>query len=265
LRRAKRDARGYLQPKNRRCLAVLVTLDSADRAMCIYDALLKALEARGYRASVTSDEQPRTVIRVGEEDVGVLLEEKIERVERKPPDTRSRQRFSYVSEFDLVPTGRLSLKIDQSYLDGIRRSWADGSKQRVELCLNDFTVGLVAAAETLKAQRLAHEERQREWREAEERRAEEARRREDEAARVRALESVLATWQKARLVREYAVEIRRALEIDGTLDPGSSLDTWLHWVDAHADRIDPLLPTPTVPEDPGRPDRYGYRWASEAL
>ncbi len=264
-RHAKNDPKGYLQPKIRPCLAVLVTLDSADRAMCIYDALLKALDSRGYTAAITSGDQPSTVIRVGDEDVAVLLEEKVERVERKPSDTRPRQRFSYGSEFEWVPTGRLSLKIDHSYLDGIRRSWADARKQRVELCLNDFIIGLVAAAETLKAQRLAREERQREWREAEERRAEEARLREEEAARVRALESVLATWQKARVAREYATELRRSLEVSGTLEPGSLLETWLRWVDAYADRIDPMLPTPTVPEDPGRPDRFGYRWAPEAL
>ena len=35
LRRAKSDPKGYLQPKSRPCVAVLVTLDSADRAMCI--------------------------------------------------------------------------------------------------------------------------------------------------------------------------------------------------------------------------------------
>jgi hypothetical protein len=265
LRRAKRDPSGYLQPKTRPCLAVRVTLDSADRAMCIYDALLKALDARGYPATITSGDQSSTVIRIRDENVAVLIEEKVERVERKSSDPRPRRRLSYRSELDWVPTGRLSLKIDHSYLNGVRRSWGHGKRQRVEGCLNDFVVGLVAASETLKAQHLAREERERQWREAEERRAEEARRREEEAARVRALESALATWQKARLVREYAAELRRSMEVTGTLEPGSPLDTWLRWVDAYADRVDPRLPTPTVPDDPGRPDRFGYRWTPEAL
>ncbi len=231
--------------------------------MCVYDALLKALDSRGYPVTVTTGDQSSTVVRIGEEDVAVLLEEKVERVERKPPDTPGRRGLSYGSEFEWVPTGRLSLKIDHSYL-GIRRSWSDGSHQRVDRCLNDFIVGLVAAAEGLKAQRLAREQWQREWREAEERRAEEARRKEEEAARVRALESALAAWQKARLVREYATELRRSGEVSETLEPGSPLDVWLRWVNGYAERIDPMLPTPTVPEDPGRPDRYGYNWAQEA-
>jgi hypothetical protein len=263
LRRGKCDHKGYVQPKTGPCLAAMVTLDSADRAMCVYDALLKALDSRGYPVTVTTGDQSSTVVRIGEEDVAVLLEEKVERVERKRPDTPGRRGLSYGSEFEWVPTGRLSLKIDHTYL-GIRRSWSDGSHQRVDRCLNDFIVGLVAAAELLKAQRLAREQWQREWREAEERRAEEARRREEEAARVRALESALAAWQKARLVREYAAEFRRSGEVSQTLEPGSPLDVWLRWVNGYAERIDPMLPTPTVPEDPGRPDRYGYGWAQEA-
>jgi hypothetical protein len=263
LRRAKSDHKGYLQPKTRPCLAVMVTLDSADRAMCVYDALLKALDSRGYPVTVTTGDQSSTFVRIGEEDVAVLLEEKVERVERKPPDTAGRRRLSYGPEFDWVPTGRLTLKIDHSYLS-IRRSWSDGRHQRVDRCLNDFIVGLVAAAQVLKAQRLAREQRQREWREAEERRAEESRRKEEEAARVRALESALVAWQKARLVRDYAAELRRSVEVSQTLEPGSPLDVWLRWVDGYAERIDPMLPTPTVPEDPGRPDRYGYGWSQEA-
>lgn len=46
--RAKRDSNGCLTPTRQPCLAVRVTLDSADRAMCIMDALPKALDQRGY-------------------------------------------------------------------------------------------------------------------------------------------------------------------------------------------------------------------------
>jgi len=265
LRRAKSDSRGYLQPKSRPCLAVLVTMESADRAMCIYDALLKALDSRGYPVTVTTSDQPTTTVRIGDEDVAVLLEEIVERQERNPPDGPGRRRLRYGSEVDWVPTGRLSLKIDHSHLEGVRRTWADGRHQRVDQCLNDFMIGLVAGAEVLKVQRLAREQWQREWREAEERRAEETRRREEEAARIRALESVLSKWQKARLIREYATELRKSGRVSGRPESDSALESWLEWVDSYADRMDPLLATPAVPDDPGRPDRYGYSWAPGAM
>jgi hypothetical protein len=228
--------------------------------MCIYDALLKALDARGYVPSVSQGDAPGTLVRIGEEDVAVVIEEKVDRVVREGSTTiRRPHRFRYGSEDDWQPTGQLVLRIDHSYLDGIRCSWGDGKKQRVEQCLNAFVVGLVAAAETLREQRLASEAREREWREAEERRAEEARRREEEAARIRALESALASWRRSRLVRAYVAELRGAAETAGTLEVGSQLAEWLAWAESYADRVDPLLPEPVVPEDPGPPNRFGYR------
>jgi hypothetical protein len=203
LRRAKPDHQGYLVPKTRSCLGVRVTLDSIDRAMCIYDALLKALDARGYQVSTSPADEPGTMVRFGEEDVAILIEEKVEQLMREGSSpTRRPHRFSYGSEIDWTATGQLTVRIDHSFLDGVRCSWKDGKRQRVEECLNSFVLGLVRAAETLKERRLAREAWEREWREAEERRAEEAHRKEAEAARIRALDSALASWQRSRLVRE---------------------------------------------------------------
>ncbi len=260
LRRGKRDHQGYLEPKTSACLGVRVTLDSVDRAMCIYDALLKALDSRGYTTSMPQGEGPATLVRIGEEDIGVVIEEKVDRADREASTiSRSPRRFRYGSEDDWHPTGQLVLRIDHSYLSGIRCSWGDGKKQRVEQCLNAFVVGLVAASESLREQRLRREAWEREWREAEARRAEEVRRREEEAARIRALESALASWQRSCLVREFVAEAHRAVEAAGILQPGSPLDEWLSWARSYADRVDPLLPQPAVPEDPGPPSRFGYR------
>lgn len=254
LRKAKRDHQGYLQPRTGPCLGVQVTLDSVDRSMCIYDALMKALDGRGFASSMGQGEEPGTIVRVGEEDVSVTIEEKLDRTEQEEHRMRRPNRFT--SERDWKPTGRLVLRIDHSYLDGVRRSWGDGKQQRVEDCLNAFVVGLVAVAEALKAKRLEREAWEKEWREAEARRAEEARRKEEEAARVRALDAAVATWQRTRTIREYATELRKKAEAAGALQEDSPLATWLAWAEAYADRTDPFLPEPSVPQDPGRPDRY---------
>lgn len=257
LRRAKRDHQGYLQPKLGACLGVRVTLDSVDRAMCIYDALLKALDMRGYKSSISPGDEPGTLVRVGEEDVSVTIDEKLERVDRE--ETRVRRPSRFTSERDWKPTGRLVLRLDHSYLGGIRTSWGDGKKQRVEDCLNAGIVGIVAVAEELKANRLRREAWERERREAEARRAEENRRKEEEAARVRALDSAVAAWQRTRAIREYAAELRQKAEAAGPLEENPLLADWVAWAEAYADRMDPFLPEPSVPQDPGRPDRYSYR------
>lgn len=119
-------------------------------------------------------------------------------------------------------------------------------------------VGLVAAAEALKVQRLEREARHRELLAAEERHRLAEQRRQEEAARVRALDAHLAAWRKAALVREYAAAMRRSADAAGLLAGDSSMAGWLAWVDAYADHIDPTTGTPSVPADPQPYAGYGY-------
>jgi len=258
-RHAKPDHQGYLEPKASPCLSVRVTLDSADRAMCIMDALIKALDSRGFTVGIRGGERPATVVSLGEEEVNIALEERVKRVERPPPARPGRHEpaWSY-PQYEWQATGQLALKIENIWGDGVRQTWADGKHQRVEDRLNAFVVGLVAAGEVLKRQRLEREAREREWRAAEERRLLEVRRREEEASRIRALDHSVTKWRRARLVREYVAEVRTAAEKAGTLEPGSALAEWLAWAEGYANRIDPLLPTPSVPRDPETRPQTGY-------
>jgi hypothetical protein len=249
LRKAKPDTQGVLQPRVAGCLAVKVTLDTADRAMCVADALLKALDARGFVTSVQQGQQrSTTVVRVHGEEIPIELTERIDRRD-VTADARSKREYSWMSpRFEWVATGRLQLGFDGP-TSGYRRSWSDGKKQRVEECLNDFIIGLVAASEGVKAQRIEREKWQREWREAEERRQAETRRREEEAARVRALRHSVDRWSVAVQVRSFAAAAREAVARSG-LPAEAEVESWLDWVDRYADRIDPLRPSPKVPTDP---------------
>jgi hypothetical protein len=275
LRRAKPNAQGYLVPRTA-ALSVDVTLDGADRAMCILDALMKALDARGYSTSIRSaqceGERPETVARVRDEDVAISLTERVQVVEHTgpdPPQQRVREarspnawssfaRQAATPRRDLVSTGNYSLRIDHAYL-GVRCTWSDGKKQRLDQCLNSFVVGLVVAAERLKQQRLEREAREREWRAAEERRADEQRRREAEAARVRALGQALAAWRDAREIRQYVADARAALNGEKESPDDAPIRQWLAWAEDYAARIDPASEEPIVPRDPG-PPRASYGW-----
>lgn len=233
-----------------------MTLGTADRAMAIYDALIKACEARQWSVTVTESEHGSvTAVHIGGEQVGILIEERVQRTEkpRDPKDTRT-----YWRQFDHVPTGRLTVRLQVQYLD-VRQSWSDGAKQRVEDCLNAIMVDLVAAAEALKVQRLEREARHKEYLAAEERRRLAEERRQQEAARIRALGADLTAWRKATIVREYAAAMRKSAEAAGQLGDGAPMTAWLAWVDEYADRIDPTTGTPSVPSDP-QPNtwaRYG--------
>ena len=263
LRKAKQDHQGYLQPRSDSCLGVRVTLDSVDRAMCIYDALVKALDQRGYVTAIPQGDHAATIVRVEQEDVSVTIEERVEYVPQEGEMMGRPRQFRSRSRDHWRPTGQLVLRIEHSYLDGLRRSWGDGKRQRVEDCLNSFVVGLIAAAEVLKDRRLKREARQRESREAEARRAAEARRKAEEEARIRALDQAVSNWQRSRLYREYVSAVRQATQAEHILEDGSPLAEWLAWVEAYADRVDPLLPQPDVPTDPRPTDRFNPFWTEQ--
>ena len=56
LKSAMADERGIVRPKAKACLDVSIGKNSVDRAMRIMDALVKALEARGYPVTVADKE-----------------------------------------------------------------------------------------------------------------------------------------------------------------------------------------------------------------
>lgn len=254
LRRAKPGDRGYLMPKGE-CLDVQVTLDSSDRAMCILDALIKALDSRGYPTSIRKNgDTVSTSVRIAEQDVAIKLTEHVDRIERK--DEKRKASMWSLPQYDWLPTGRLTLRIDQGWGDGTRQSWSDGKQQRLENCLNQLVVGLVVVAEQLRSKRLEWAEQERQRRTAEEHRILEKRRQEDEAARIRAIENAIAQWRTSRDVRVFVLEVRQSLTQQGEVS--EAMTQWLEWADDFADRIDPLLPAPSVPIDPEPPERSRY-------
>jgi hypothetical protein len=269
LRRAKPNHQGYLIP-TALALNVNVSLDGADRAMCIVDALLKALDARGYETLIRPARgdvgRPVTVVKIREDEVPITLTERINEVKRDDllPPNRSRRRppkrwnapyepSPLQPRVDLVPSGQYTLRIDLGYPRGIRCTWSDGKQQRVDQLLNEFVVGLVIAAEKLKEARLEREAREREWRAEEARRLEEERRLEIEEGRVRALDRALTAWRDARDIREYVAAARKVLSDEGALPPDAPIFTWLEWAESYAGRLDPVRPVPKVPKDPGPP------------
>jgi hypothetical protein len=253
---------GLVAPKAARCLDVKVGPNSVDRAARLLDAMIKALEARGYAVSAGEGEPPKTWVALLGERVSLRLEEAVERQEKV------QSFFNHRHEYDHVPTGRLTLRIDALGW-GYRRQWSDGKKS-LDGRLNAVVAGLVAAAEASRAVREANEQRERERKEEERRRQESERRRREEEARLLDFERKLASWEQAERIRAFAAAVRddavRRMEV---IPPGGELDRWLAWAFRRADRLDPL--TAVRAEDRWPPpdglkvrasDQRGYGWPS---
>jgi len=230
-----------------------------DRALRIYDALFKALEARGYRVELIENENTavQTAVRIGDDTVPIEITEQVTRAELPPKQSA----YAWESkEYSYEATGRLSLIIVESYLN-VRGKWNDGARQRLEEVLNDVIVGLVAASEAMKARRARWEQAELERQSEEARRKEREERQRRENARVRALDLDMRLLRKARAVRDYASHMRAAaITAEAAGAPhDEQLRAWLSWADGYADRPDPTK-SPTVPNDPDPQADYRSQW-----
>lgn len=264
LQRAKADDRGILFAWPKHHLDIRVTRASLDRALRIMDTLVRALEARGCTVSVRSGQETGTVVKVGDEEIPIRLDERTRRVEqpRKPGDWLAKR-------YEFLPTGKLAIQVEKYVSGSFQQTWTDGKEQQLEQRLNGIVESVFVAAEEEKVRRLERERRELEWK-ATEKQREEARRREAlERALVQDLEKRVGAWQTSARLRAFAAAVEERVLLDGDEPEVQRLGLWLTWVRTYADRLDPVLhrewlaaferalvPSPEqVPPSPTSPDR----------
>jgi len=223
-------------------LNVSVERSSFGRALRILNALIKALEKRGYTVSVTRGERrskDTTRVTIQGVDIAFRLFERKKRVEREPTEWEKNSPWRTGPYYDFKPSGRLTFEIEDWHARGARKTWTDGKKQRLENCLNQIIVGLVRTAVARKEWEIEREDARRRRQEEEERRRELERKREEERRRGQQLEADAAAWLRARRIRAF---IRAVARVPSRYlpDPWDSHDQWATWAQAYVDRLDPL-------------------------
>jgi hypothetical protein len=260
LRGARADEHGRVTPRAQRALPVTVAPSSVDRAMRVLDALVKTLESRGHLVGRTVlDGRDRLAATVSHETVGIEFSEELDREVRELTRAEQAEKAKYPwlhssVQYRRFPSGRLSLRIDHADTLGLRKHWADGSRQRVERCLDAFVLQLERFAEAIKRQRAERGEAERRRRAWEMERYEKLRQIGEEEERVRTLERQAEQWRKSQEVRQFieAVRVAGSSGSDG-VPQGSDLQRWLEWASAHADRMDPLVKSPpSILDEKGR-------------
>lgn len=228
---------GLLHPNGRSCLNITVAPASTDRALLVADALLKFLEANGIRVRTEGPGEIRkTYIELFDETVEFEIKESTNKYEVEPP----KKTYWHQKTFRYEPNGKLNLFIGGSggYL---RRTWADGSVNKLEGLINGFVLGLVKVAD--------YERRQIIEREEQERRCRELRRREEqinneillEQERHKTLEDLSKLWVHCDQVRQFiaAAEAKIAKQ-ELSRAARRRFGLWKIWAQKHADRLDPL-------------------------
>jgi hypothetical protein len=230
--------KGIVSPQKKDCLGISVGVKSIGRAIRILNALIRALESKGYPVSAGRDyRRAVTIVKIQQEQVMFRLEEAQIRKKRvkKPGDTY------FYEGYDYVPSGKLILNITSLSWTGLRQRWRYTGKNRIENQLNSFIAGLIAATEKIKIERLERERRDQEWEEERQRRAEAERLRIEKEERIKELDRVVSAWQKSQIIRFFCDSAVQRISGDSEgIKPENELGKWLTWARQYADELDPI-------------------------
>lgn len=239
-------------------LNMRVSKADPNRALRLMDALLRAMEAQGWKI------EPGPSVSVLGEAIDLRMWEDAVHVTEEPePDLNGPYRFQHSRKIKkVVPSGRLSLEIEGSFPSGCRHKWGDGARQRMEDILSEVLRSMVAIAARRK--QWALEARRDEKRRKEARRLarleweQQVRLKKEilaEKAKVGRLMQEAKVWQKSQELRAY-IEDRKCRHLaerkNGVITP--EFNHWHRWAVAQADRLDPLSPSPASVLDRATPD-----------
>jgi hypothetical protein len=225
---------GRVAARGEGVLAITVSPESSSRALLAMDTLTKEVERRGHRVEVSSDRARATMVVVGSERIEVSLRERLLQVKRPQGDS---SHSLWSSRFDYQPSGRFTFAIHGMSFTGVRQTWSDGRRKRIEDKLGSVVLGLEEASRVAREERLRREDAER--RAEEERRlaAAERARREAEARRVAELRDQALLWEEADRLRRFLAAVETRVR-EGAGDDRTR--EWLAWAKRVAEDLDPI-------------------------
>jgi hypothetical protein len=237
---AKPDERGMLQPGwGETCLDIRVSKNSVERALIIVDAVIRLLEAENFPVTAHPNRHRSTAQVFGHSVPFSIVEKAIVTGRREVKE------FSYArTVIDYQPSGELEFRANEEYYG--YRKYRDSKKQRLEQ-----VVSLLAGAVVREGRARAIRAEQKRLDEIEERkkareRAELAERIAEEERKVRDFENCVDRWIRARQMREFISATEKAWTQESVdLSPDSAKGRRMLWMKQQADRMDPMIPSPT--------------------
>jgi len=215
-------------------LDISVAKPLVQRALRIMQALVAALERRGYGVSIGTGNE--TIVTVLGERMQIALVEGFKRI----PIQRT-----YSSGIDLQPSGLLRLRLGGSYSSS---GVADSLPRLIEHSLNRFVAGLVKRALRAKHDRAARQERERRWAVHDNERRQRQQKRDSERLRLRRLRTLGARWTRQQRLAQFVAAVdRRTHNEPLTSDIQELAGQWIRWAKDHlrgTDPVDTLLQDP---------------------
>lgn len=144
----------------------------------------------------------------------------------------SKKKYSFSSDYDLEPTGKLALHIHDYWTEGLRKNWSDTAKRPLEEQLNEIIPTLVEISIVVREKRLEIEHQTSLRREQEKLRF-------LETERARQFETDLRNWGAAMEMRYFISEVKSKAAENESTDP--KFIRWMEWASHRADTFDPLM------------------------
>lgn len=206
-------------------LDIAVSKQLVPRALRIMEALVTALERRGYAVSV--NERNEIEVKVLDETMEIALIERLKQTMVKR---------SWGNSVDLEPSGRLKLRVGGSYSNS---GPEDRPPRLIEGSLNQFVAGLVRRAFDAKHARAIHQDRERRWRIHDDERRQREQERDSERLRTRRLRTFAARWSRHQRLASFVVAVQehaRSLDADGQ----QNALRWVEWATSHLVKAEPV-------------------------
>lgn len=257
LKKPAHDQRGIPLPTEQ-ALDLKVSTALLPRALRVADALLKALEQRGYR--VTLGERSVQVEILGISSTLSFFEPtRRSRYVPSPEEVakQARGQWVYLPQWQYTPSGRLHVIADQGYSGKV----VDTPELPVEAQLNAFIVLMARRAVGIL---LAREQRAIEEAELRRRREQALARKalqDAERERLQQVEDDAQAWRRAQQLRDYLNAFEQQAQLGGELTEEQR--AFLAWGRAKADWLDPLVAAADelLDQEIEIPSPYGYgRW-----
>ncbi len=241
-------------------LNVRVSRGNVRRALLFLDALAKAVEGLGGKVVVEKDryhEYPNTVvILAGEKAATIRVRERCNQSVKEEGGAGHYTSKTYTYR----PSGLLVLDSGSSSYGSYcedRDQW-----ERIEDQINKALIQFVEMAGKERIRRREREDEKRRRETWEKERDEKLPLIEQEEERLAELNEEVDAWHRSQRMRQYIQAVRDASSTeDGPIEEGSELHEWLIWAGQQADRLDPLVESPSsILDEKGKYERSYYRW-----
>jgi hypothetical protein len=145
------DERYILRMAEPDCLDIRVSEGTLERALAIMNTLICMAESEGFRVVADSEQRETMDFCAYDERVEFSLTEKVHQVELespRPPEKLHGGRYpTYAGKpIDYEPTGELCIEVRNYWSGGLRKTWRDSQKRRLEDLLSECLIGLLKIA-----------------------------------------------------------------------------------------------------------------------